>query len=241
MNINKLLFVFSICISPAITGVAQTPKVTAREILDRHIIAIGGNNWKKINNIRLSGTMKQMGMEMEIVQTTIENKGSRTDISMGNQKGFIILTPAKGWMYIPFGGMQVQPREMGSEELAANNAKMNYKFAQLTDLSLIAEAEYTGMDTADNVDCYKLILTDKKNIKHTCYIDKTNLYTKRMISKADAGGTGTDIVITFKNFQKQNEGITIPMTVTTNEGKIYFSKLTINTSVSDDILSPVVK
>src|ERR1039458_1895769 len=80
---------------------------TADEIIKKHVDAVGGlDNWKKINSIKLTGSMNQGGTEIPIVITTLNGKGYRMDMTMNGMANYSILTPKNGWMYFPIGGQK---------------------------------------------------------------------------------------------------------------------------------------
>ena len=61
---------------------------TADEIIAKHIEAIGGaENWKKVNSIKMEGTMQVQGAEVAVTQTVLHGKGSRQDISVMGMNG----------------------------------------------------------------------------------------------------------------------------------------------------------
>src|SRR5579864_7872556 len=80
---------------------------TADEIVNKHIDAIGGRDaWKKINSIRMSGTVTAQGTEVTVTFTAVHGKGVRQDVSLMGMNGYNFVTPTEGWSYMPFAGQQ---------------------------------------------------------------------------------------------------------------------------------------
>jgi hypothetical protein len=71
---------------------------TADEVITKHIDAIGGANaWKKVNTLRIEGTMNVQGMDVLIKSTIVNNKAFREDIAVSAMgwDGYYILLPIK--------------------------------------------------------------------------------------------------------------------------------------------------
>ena len=234
----RILIVLLLTCSFSATGKGAIAQ-TADEIIQKHIQAIGGtDNWNKVKAIKLTGTASQMGMDIKIIQTISDEKGCRTDIIAGGQKGFIIVTPAEGWTFIPFGGMQIQPRKMPDDELKMTLEKMKYKNSQLTDKSCILQATMEGIDTINGQSCYKIKVKGKQGINQICFIDTKTYYMDKVISLNKSGDEIMELAITYGNYMQQAEGITLPMTITTTEGSVYFKTAEINPVIDNKIFAP---
>jgi len=65
---------------------------SAEEVVQKHITAIGGSdNWKKINSLKMAGSINANGMEINITQTILHNKAMRQDISLMGMDGYTIV------------------------------------------------------------------------------------------------------------------------------------------------------
>ena len=175
-------------------GITTVKAQTADEIIQKHIDAIGGDNWNKIQSIKRVGSMSMQGMDIGFTQTVVNDKGMRTDISAMGQNGYYIVTTKEGWAYLPFQGMdKVTP--IPAEQLKAAQGKINVKAGLIADKSDIAKAEYIGKDTINNISCYKVKITDKSGNEQTDYFDATTYYLLRteMTIKAQDQETGSSI------------------------------------------------
>ena len=223
-----------------IAATASVNAQTAEEIIRKHIDAIGGtDNWNKVTTTIRVGSMSVQGMDIGLTQTVVNNKGARTDINVSGVNGYMIATPKEGWMYLPFQGMdKVTP--MPAETLKMQQDRMNVKAGMLTDMSEVAKAEYTGKDTVNNISCLKVKITDKNGNEQTAFFDAATYYIVREERKMIINDEEQEIDVSFSNFQKQPEGIVVPMTMTSPMmgGDITFKSIAINKPVDDKTFRP---
>ena len=225
----------------AIVATAQTSYAqTADEVLQKHIEAIGGaKNWDYIKTVKLTGGMSQGGMDISMVQTIVNDKGMRTDITAMGQSGYMIITPTSGWMYMPFAG-QTKPEPIPAEQLKMQKDKLNFKSQQLVDKSLIAKTMLEGKDTINSISCHKLKVTNKDGSDQTCYIDCKTFYLIRTEMKVKMGDEEQEVGITYSDFKKQPEGIVFPMTMGTSQGEVKFKTIEVNKTIDETIFKPAI-
>ena len=225
-----------------IAGITTVKAQTADEIIQKHIDAIGGTaNWNKIKSMKKVGSMSMQGMEIGFSLTVVNDKGMRTDINAMGMNGYVILTPKEGWMYMPFQPGMDKVTPMPAEQIKSAQTQLNVKADQLLDKSSITKAEYVGKDTVNNIACLKVKITDKDGAEQTAFFDASTYY----IVHSDRKMKGQDdqeqeVAINYSNFQKQPEGIVIPMTVTSpmGQGDITFKSVEINKNYDDSIFKP---
>ncbi len=233
----KVLKLSMVAIAIAVTGCTAYAQ-TADEVIQKHIDAVGGcNAWDKIKSVKLTGSINQGGMELTMAQTIVNDKGSRTDISAMGQNGYMIITPTEGWMYMPFGG-QTKPEPIPMDQLKSQQDKLNFKNSQLVDKGHIAKSSLEGRDTINKTPCFKLKITDKDGSEQTCFIDAKTYYLVRTEMKMNLQGDEQELSITYSDFKKQPEGITVPMTYGTAQGELKFKSIEINKTYSDGLFKP---
>lgn len=224
-----------------IAGMTTVKAQTADEIIQKHIDAIGGTaNWDKIKSMKKVGSMSMQGMEIGFSLTVVNDKGMRTDISAMGMNGYVILTPKEGWMYMPFQPGMDKVTPMPADQIKAAQSQLNVKADQLLDKSSITKSEYVGKDTVNNIACLKVKITDKDGNEQTAFFDASTYYIVHAERKVKVQDEDQDVAINYSNFQKQPEGIVIPMTVTSpmGQGDITFKSVEINKSVDDSIFKP---
>ena len=222
-------------------GISTVKAQTADEIIQKHIDAIGGTeNWNKIKSMKKVGSMSMQGMEIGFTQTVVNDKGQRMDISVMGQNGYVIVTKKEGWMYMPFQPGMDKVTPMPAEQVKSAQSQMNVKFGLLVDKSEVAKAEFVGKDTVNNINCLKVKITDKEGNEQTAFFDAATYYIVHSERKMKIQDEEQEIAVNFSNFQKQPEGIVIPMTVTApmGQGDITFKSVEINKPVDDKTFVP---
>lgn len=232
-----LLAFVTMCATSAVAS-AQT----GDEIIKRHIEATGGeSNWSKINTLKLSGSMKMGGMEIPTTRTISNNKGMRTDLSVMGMECFIILTDKAGWMYMPIQPGMDTLTPMSKDQVNQSKVMLNIRRAQIADRSFIAKASFTGTDTLDKMACYKVALTTTEGNNQIAYFDAATYYLVRTeVTGKTADGAEHEVVVNYSNFQRQPEGIVLPMTESSDAygGDMVYKSVEINKTVSDDLFKP---
>ncbi len=234
MQVLKLSF---LAIAMAVTGYT-TYAQTADEIIQKHIEAVGGTKiWDNIKSVKLKGAMSAQGMEIDMTQTIVENKGMRVDINAMGQAGYTIITPTEGWMYMPFMG-QTKPEALPADQLKSQQSKISFRNNMLVDKSQITKSSLAGKDVVNKIACYKLKVTDKDGGEQTCFIDQTTYFLVRTEMKIKLQDDDQDVAVNYSDFKKQPEGITVPMTYGTPQGDLKYKSIEINKTVDEAIFKP---
>lgn len=210
---------------------------TGDDIINKHIEAIGGGEWLKVNSLKMKGTMTIQGMAVSMTNTIVQNKGVRMDISVMTMTGYTIMTPSGGWVYMPAQGI-TKPTPLPDDQVKAGKMQMNIRYLFLADRSTIAKAEYKGKDTANGVECHKVVATETDNSIKTFYFDAATYNLVRAEGTTKAEGEETKETINYSNFQKLPEGITVAMTWGTAQGDIVYTTCEVNKPVDENIFKP---
>ena len=234
-NIRLSLVAAAMILGSFITAKAQT----ADEIVQKHLAAIGGeDNWKKINSIKMTGSMNAGGTELPITITTVSGKGYRMEFTMNGMNNYMILTPTKGWMFFPVQGQQkaeAVPDEMVKESQDQLDPSMNPLVDYKAKGNTVA---YMGKDNVDGTDCFKLKITYKGGKEETMFLDASNYYFIRSVEKTKANGKEQESTSNFSNYQKLPEGILFPMSIESDGGPITLKTVEINKPVDESIFMP---
>jgi hypothetical protein len=238
----KHVKLFSLFIAAAF-GFVTVKAQTADEVIAKHIEAIGGlANWKKVNSVVQTGTMTVQGTNLDVIITTLNQKGSRQDINAMGMNNYIILTPAEGWRFFPIQGQQA-PEAMtaddvkdGQDGLDVSGSLINYKEKGHS-------AEFLGKEDVDGTECFKIKLTQKGGKIETYYVDPKTYLLVKSISIMKANGQEAEYITTYSNYQKLTEGISVPMSLSVPLGPgfnvdLTLSKVEINKPVDEAIFKP---
>lgn len=208
---------------------------TADEVIASHIAAIGGADaWKKVNSVKLEGTMQLQGATITMTQTVLHNKGNRQDISLGGMNGFIIIAPASGWTFLPFQGQQA-PEAMTMEAVAESQADLDAQGNLIDYAAKGHSVEYIGKDDVEGTEAYKLKVNLKSGKSETMLFDTKSYLLIRLISTQKADGKEMEVITNFSNYEKQPEGIFVAKSIGLPFGEMNISKVTINAPVDEAI------
>jgi len=211
---------------------------TADDIIKKHLDATGGvQNWKKVNSIKMVGSVNVQGQKIDMVFTTVNGKGARQDINIGGMANYSILTPTAGWQYYPVGG-QTKPEAMTAEDVKEGQDELDIQGPLVDYQAKGNKVEYLGKDDVEGTECYKLKVTFKSGKEETMYLDATNYYQIRSIQKATVNGKEVEQTINYSNYQKLPEGIVYPMTVGSEQGAVTFTSVEVNKPVDESIFKP---
>jgi len=238
----KSLKLFSLFVATAFS-LATVKAQTADEIVNKHVEAIGGlENWKKITSIVQTGAMTVQGMNIDVIRTVVNAKGSRQDINIMGMSNYVIVTPTAGWSYMPIQQKtEVEPMteeqvKEGQDELDVQGSLVDFKAKGST-------VELLGKEDIDGTECFKIKLTKKNGNVETYFIDPKTYYVVKTTQVKKADGQEAEVAISFSNFQKLPEGIVVPMTTTVPLGPgmnadFTVAKVEVNKAIDDSVFKP---
>ena len=223
---------------------------SAEEIVKKHNEAVGGAAaWAKVNSLRMTGASSAMGMEMPVVVSKLRNVGVRQDIEIQGSKNYFIVTPEKGWVFFPAQGMS-SATELPAEVLKTNQSQTylgdlimemgdhGYKFESAGISTLDGKPVVPGKGTPESEQHYRIKALDKDGNATDLYLDM-NTYqlvkTSRMVKMEGKEGEAGS---TYANYQKQAEGIVVPMSVTSELGEVKFTKIEVNPAIEASAFKP---
>lgn len=234
----KIFLVLALLVS-AFPGMAQT----ADELIDKHLAAIGGKEkLQAINSVITEGTMSVQGAVVNIVSKTLQNKGTRQDISVMGMSGYTLFTPTAGWSYMPWAGQSVAeaiPDEMvkmAADQLDAQGALVGYKAKG-------HKVELAGQEEVDGKPAYKLKLTYTSGKVETMYIDAATYYNVKTVTTQNVGGQNVEGTTYYSDFQKRPDGYVLPMKINMPTGMgmnadFAISKISVNEPIDESIFKP---
>ena len=207
-------------------------------IIQKHIFAMGGaDNWKKINSVKMTGSINAGGMEIPVTITTAQGKGQRLEFTVNGMTGYMIITPNTGWSYSPMEGQQ-KPEAMTADDVKESQDELDIQGALIDYKAKGHKVEYLGKDEVEGTECHKLKVTYASGKEETMFIDASNYYHIRSIQKAKVNGKEEEQISNYGNYQKLPEGVYWPMSVDDGSGPITLKTVEINKPVDENIFKP---
>lgn len=231
MKICVLLFVGLVAIG--FNARAQTTD----EVVKKYLTAIGGEtNWKKVKTMKASGSINAQGSEIKLTLISSHKKGFRTDYTVMGMSGYSIITPNAGWYFNPGGG-QTKAEPMTADQVKQSQDQLDVQGEFVDYKAKGHKVEYLGKEEVEGTECYKLSVLLKSGKQETCYIDASNNYLIRTVTKVTVDGKEVEQTMNLSNYQKQPEGISIPMTLGTENGEINLTSVELNRPVADKVFT----
>jgi hypothetical protein len=215
---------------------------TVDDIIDQYITATGGKEkLESIQSLYLEGTRHMMGSEVLVKVIKVSGKLHRVDFKVGGSTGYTIVTPEKGWSYIPMRSNKVD--EIPSERLKTMQDQMDIAGPLVDYSSKGYKAVLQGKDTVNGKEAWKIQLTNKEGKDETFFIDTKSyllIQTRQMI---DGNNNGQNEVIVNYSDYKDVDGVMFPQTITTDgsgtaSGSMTFDKIELNQPVDEKLYKP---
>jgi hypothetical protein len=214
------------------------------EVINQYILARGGKD--KINSVKtiyLEGTRQMMGNEVEVKVTKVDGKLNRVDFEFGGNSGYTIVTPDKGWTYIPM--RSDKPEEMPAAQLKTAQSQLDIAGSLVDYASKGYTAALKGKETINGKEAYHIDLTSSGGKIFSYYIDtQSNLLIQiRQMSEGGPNGGEAKEVITDLSDYKDVGGVMFPQTITTEgtgpgSGAMTFDKIEVNIPVDEKLYKP---
>ena len=218
---------------------------SVEEVINQYIIARGGK--EKLNSIKsvyFEGTRQMMGNEVQVKVTRVDGKLNRVDFEFGGNSGYTIITPDKGWTYIPM--RSDKPEEMPAARLKLMQDQLDIAGPLVDYAAKGYQVTLKGKDTVSGKEAYKIELTNTAGKDITYFIDtKTHLLiqTRQMGDPGRGGATGAAEIVTDFSDYKEVSGVMFPQTVVTEgtgmgSGSMTFDKIEVNNPVDASLYKP---
>ena len=231
-KITGLLFVMTLFVSLSVCN-AQT----VDEIVNKYVDSLGGAaKIQSIKTVRMEATMSMMGNDIGIVITNSHLVGSRVDISFNGQDGYTIVTPTKGWSYLPFQG-QTEPTPMPEEQLKIQQTSLDLQGNLFNYKEKGNQLELQGKEKLDGADCYKIKATLKSGKVIQYWIDAKTYHVSKTASKENFQGTDIETFRVYSNYKKTAEGYIMPFSIVNERGELSISKVEVNKVIDEKIFS----
>lgn len=200
---------------------------SAEEVVTKHLAAIGGENWAKINSVKMEANIAAeaaAGMSILWSMTAIREKAMRMDVSVMGMSQVVVINGDKGWATNPFAG-QTEPEPMTPDQIESmmdmtdiDGTLVGYKEKNYT-------LEYVGTEDVEGTDAIKIKVNKGKKTEYS-FFDPATYYEIKTVEVEEVDGKSVESATTFSNFQNK-DGIVLPYTIQQNGGGMGNSTITV--------------
>ncbi len=191
---------------------------TAEDIIAKHIDAIGGKDKiSQVTSIYIEETVVE-GNQIQVTSYVINGKACRTESDFSAFKIIQVVTDKGGW-YLETPSTHAIAMSDDIYKRALKLDRLNAIQDPL--LNFIAKGSkviLAGQEKVDDVNAYKLQLTDKDLVETDFYIDPSTWYIIKMATATTIMGHPTTATTAFSNFKKTDFGIVMPYTINGDDG-----------------------
>jgi Outer membrane lipoprotein-sorting protein len=218
---------------------------TVDDIIDQYIAARGGKDkLTSLKSVHFEGTRQMNGNEVDVKITKVDKKLNRVDFSVGGNDGYTIVTPDKGWTYIPM--MSDKVNEMPEARLKSMQDQLDLAGPLVDYATKGYKAALQGKDTITGKEAYKIQLTNAAGKEYTYYIDtKTHLLiqTRQMSEGGGRNNSAPMEIVTDYSDYKDVDGVMFPQTINVEgsgmgAGAMTFDKIEVNQPVDEKLYKP---
>ncbi|MEJ2615115.1 MAG: hypothetical protein P8Z35_09160 [Ignavibacteriaceae bacterium] len=207
-------------------------KIKGEAIIAHYVSAIGGKN--KLRKIMdrttfITGRVRNMNIHIVVYQKIPDKYLQKIELGAAEQK--IVFDGEKGFMITDDNNEEMQGQAL---------EKLKYEAVIQLLLYLNAydvKAEYKGIEKANGVDAYKVILDFPGDMKWTEYYDTTTYLRVKEEKPVSSPSGKTTIQESFFSDYKDVDGIKYPFNIKqflgTSKFEFYVDSIRVNTGLSD--------
>ena len=232
----KNLIIFGIFIlAMVLVQFVQAQTQTVDEVINKHIEALGGKEkLLSLKSVKYTGNINIQGNDVSIVQTKVNLKGMRIDISVAGTENYQFVTPEKGFVYMPVQGM-TEPSPMPEDQVKSGQNQLDIQGPFLNYKEKGTAVELLGIEKLNGEDNYKLKVTFKNGLVTTYFIGAKNYYINKTVSKRNINGEDMDMETTFADYKQNADGFWFAYSTTSMQGDLIYDKIETNITVDENI------
>lgn len=235
------LFSVILAVTPIAFG-QEKPELTADQIVQKHIEALGGiENLKAIKTLSASGKAVMAGGQIEAPMLMQMKRPSsmRMEMTVQGKRVVQAFDGTTAWAINPLYGLDT-PRKASDEDAQEMKASSDIDFSSLVNYREKGNTvDLAGMEEVDAAPAYKLHVTKRNGRVEFVYLDAKTYVPVRVATKRKQGGKEIDIDAYPSNY-KPVYGVLFPFTVNQKmDGKsvmqLIIDKVDVNTPIDDAV------
>jgi hypothetical protein len=236
MKTNRILTLTAIALLGACYATAQT----GDEIISKYIDAIGGKDViSQISSVYTESTLDVMGNQGTLKTTLVNGKGFKQEIDvMGTMVTFCV-TDSIGWQINPLAG-NYNAETMQENQYRASRDQIKIGGPFIDYASKGYKVELQGQETIGSVNAYKLLIISPDSTETIYCFDPETYYLICVIQKSEMMGQTMDVVFSYSDYKKTDNGYSLPYHSETNYGGQYFLVSNVTKADINNPIDPAV-
>ncbi len=218
---------------------ANTPQISAAQIVDKNVAARGGlAAWHGVQTMTMSGQMDAgKGVKLPYVMELKRGRKKRVEIQFHGQTAVQVYDGSNGWKLRPFLGRK-QVEVYTPEEMTRASAESDLDGPLVDYAAKGTKIENLGVEKVEGKDTYKLKLTLKNGVVQHLWIDAQTFLEVKIDGSKRMDGKPRTYETYYRDFRNV-QGLQVPYQFETavqgvkGTEKIDIEKVVVNPALAD--------
>ncbi len=215
---------------------AALPALTADQIVDKHLEALGGKDAiSKVKSMSVNSTMQIMGNDAPSTTVVVDGVGMRQEFELNGMKIISVYNDKGGWMVNPMSGA-ADPTPMPDEQYNAGKVGLSVG-GPLYDYA--AKGSTIELTSADDK-TYTIKLTTIDKVEYTFGIDAKTFLLNTMSMTTQMQGQAVTLATSYSDYRKTDTGFLVPYSMAMDFGGQFQINMTVNKVELNKTIDPAI-
>lgn len=200
----------------------------ADEIVAKHVAAIGGDKWTRVEAVKTEAKISAAGapgMTIGMSMLAVRDKSLRMDISVMGMNQVTVVNGDAGWSTNPFMN-KTEPEPLTADQVKAMKDMTDVDGTLVGYKAKGYSVEYVGTEDVDGIEAIKIKVNKGGSRSEYSYFDPETYYEIKNIRIEEVDGQVTESASVYSNFKNQ-DGLVFPFTIQQEDPMMGSSTVTI--------------
>lgn len=186
----------------------------AEEIVAKHIAAIGGDNWSRVEAVKSEAKISAdgaPGMSIMMTMLAVRDRALRMDVSVMGMTQTTVLNGDAGWAVNPFAN-KLDPEPLTADQVKSMSYMTDVDGALVGYKAKGYALEYVGTEDVDGTEAIKVKVTKGEKRYEYSFFDPETYYEIKNIQVEEVDGKESETATVYSNFKMQ-DGLVFPFTI----------------------------